>query len=196
MDRRVKKFHNLDDTSDGLFRELAPGVTTRIFSGEQAMLSVVTLAPNAQGVVHHHPEEQWGVLLEGSAVRVQGGKEMPVKKGDEHVADQALPVGLLRGIRRNECGVRAEPFGNRLALSIAGGQAGAGGWWARLGSNQRPLRCQRSALPLSYAPGDQGQGSLYRLRSGRQEPSPVARMERSLIRGRRSRIPLRSMRAT
>ena len=25
-------------------------------------------------------------------------------------------------------------------------------WWARLGLNQR-LRCQRSALPLSYAPG-------------------------------------------
>jgi unsaturated pyranuronate lyase len=68
--------------SDGLFRELGPGVTTRIFSGEQAMLSVVTLAPNAQGTLHHHPEEQWGVLLEGSAVRVQDGEEMPVKKGD------------------------------------------------------------------------------------------------------------------
>ncbi len=27
-----------------------------------------------------------------------------------------------------------------------------GFWWARLGLNQRPLRCQRSALPLSYAP--------------------------------------------
>ncbi len=25
-------------------------------------------------------------------------------------------------------------------------------WWARAGSNCRPLRCQRSALPLSYAP--------------------------------------------
>ena len=25
-------------------------------------------------------------------------------------------------------------------------------WWARLGLNQRPLRCQHSALPLSYAP--------------------------------------------
>src|SRR5687768_8633381 len=24
--------------------------------------------------------------------------------------------------------------------------------WARLGSNQRPLRCERSALPLSHAP--------------------------------------------
>src|SRR5690606_34239842 len=26
------------------------------------------------------------------------------------------------------------------------------GWWARLGSNQRPLACKASALPLSYAP--------------------------------------------
>jgi quercetin dioxygenase-like cupin family protein len=77
-----KEFHNLDDTSDGLFRELAPGVTTRIFSGEQAMLSIVSMAPNAQGMLHHHPEEQWGVLLEGSAIRVQDGEEIPVKKGD------------------------------------------------------------------------------------------------------------------
>jgi hypothetical protein len=26
-------------------------------------------------------------------------------------------------------------------------------WWAMLGSNQRPLRCERSALPLSQSPG-------------------------------------------
>ena len=26
------------------------------------------------------------------------------------------------------------------------------GWWARLGLNQRPLACEASALPLSYAP--------------------------------------------
>ena len=25
-------------------------------------------------------------------------------------------------------------------------------WWARLGSNQQPPRCQRDALPLSYVP--------------------------------------------
>jgi quercetin dioxygenase-like cupin family protein len=79
---QAKEFHNLDDTADGLFRELCSGVTTRIFSGEQAMLSVVSMAPNAQGILHHHPEEQWGVLLEGSAVRVQDGQEIPVKKGD------------------------------------------------------------------------------------------------------------------
>jgi hypothetical protein len=43
---------------------------------------VVTIAPNAQGTLHHHPEEQWGVLLEGSAIRVQGSEEIEVKKGD------------------------------------------------------------------------------------------------------------------
>ena len=76
------EFHNLDRPEDGLFRELAAGVTTRIFAGEHAMLSVVVLEPHAEGKLHHHPEEQWGVLLEGSAIRVQGGEEIAVKKGD------------------------------------------------------------------------------------------------------------------
>lgn len=76
------EFHNLDDASDGLLRELAPGLTTRIFAGEHAMLSVVEIAPHAEGTLHHHPEEQWGVLLEGSAIRIQGGEEIEVKKGD------------------------------------------------------------------------------------------------------------------
>jgi quercetin dioxygenase-like cupin family protein len=79
---QTDEFHNVDDPSDGLFRELAPGLTTRIFAGEQAMLSVVTLAPNSEGVMHHHPEEQWGLLLEGTAIRYQGGEEIQVKKGD------------------------------------------------------------------------------------------------------------------
>jgi unsaturated pyranuronate lyase len=76
------EFHNLDKPDDGLLRELAQGVTTRIFAGEQAMLSVVTMEPNSQGTLHRHPEEQWGVLLEGSGVRVQGAEEIPISKGD------------------------------------------------------------------------------------------------------------------
>ena len=75
-------FFNLDDLSQGIRRTLAEGMETRIFPGEQAMLSVVRAAPNAAGKVHAHPEEQWGVLIEGSGVRVQDGKEYPVKKGD------------------------------------------------------------------------------------------------------------------
>jgi quercetin dioxygenase-like cupin family protein len=91
------EFHNLDDPQDGLFRELAPGVTTHIFSGEGAMLSVAVLAPNAQGTLHHHPEEQWGVLLEGSAVRTQGGEEIPVKKGDFWRTPGGVPHTIRAG---------------------------------------------------------------------------------------------------
>ena len=80
--KQSAEFHNIDDLTDGLHRQLGTGVTTRIFAGEQAMLSIVTIAPNAEGKLHHHPEEQWGVLLEGSAIRVQGAEEIAVKKGD------------------------------------------------------------------------------------------------------------------
>ena len=39
--------------------------------------------------------------------------------------------------------------------------------WARLGSNQRPLACEASALPLSYAPGSGAESSRARTsRSG------------------------------
>ncbi len=75
-------FYNLHDMSQGLPRELAEGITTRIFPGDQAMLSVVRLEPNSQGVVHSHPQEQWGVMLEGSVVRVQDGAEFPASAGD------------------------------------------------------------------------------------------------------------------
>ena len=82
MTDQKNEFHNLENPQDGLFRELAKGLTAHIFAGEHAMLSVVSIEPNGEGKLHHHPEEQWGVLLEGSAIRVQGGQEIQVRKGD------------------------------------------------------------------------------------------------------------------
>ncbi len=76
------EYFNLHDLTQGIARELAPGLTTRVFPGEQAMLSVVTIGPNAMGSIHSHPQEQWGVLLEGTAVRIDDGVETQVKKGD------------------------------------------------------------------------------------------------------------------
>ena len=75
-------FFNLSDTSQGIARQLGEGLATRVFPGEQAMLSLVTIASNAQGKIHSHPEEQWGVLLEGSGVRTQGGEDVAVEVGD------------------------------------------------------------------------------------------------------------------
>ena len=73
---------NLDDETQGIARKLGEGITTRIFPGDQAMLSVVRIAPHSQGTLHSHPEEQWGVLLEGALVRIQGGQEVSMKAGD------------------------------------------------------------------------------------------------------------------
>jgi quercetin dioxygenase-like cupin family protein len=75
-------FFNLDARDQGVFRELAPGITTRVFPGEQAMLSVVQFEPGAKGALHQHPEEQWGVCLSGSGIRIQGGTSTPVADGD------------------------------------------------------------------------------------------------------------------
>jgi quercetin dioxygenase-like cupin family protein len=90
-------FYNLHDLSQGIARELAEGITTRIFPGDQAMLSVVRMEPNAQGTIHSHPEEQWGIVLEGSLVRVQGGEEFPVNAGDFWRTPGGMPHTVRAG---------------------------------------------------------------------------------------------------
>ncbi len=77
-----ENFYNISDPDQGIPRQLTEGVSTRVFPGEQAMLSLVTIEPNAEGRMHSHPEEQWGIMLEGEGVRVQDGVEVAVKKGD------------------------------------------------------------------------------------------------------------------
>ena len=77
-----ENFFSLSDLSGGIPRQLAEGLSTRIFAGEQAMLSIVSIEPNASGNTHSPPEEQWGYLLKGGGVRTQGGLEVPVKAGD------------------------------------------------------------------------------------------------------------------
>ncbi len=77
-----ENFFNIDATDQGIARQLADGLTTRIFPGERAMVSIVRVAPNASGTVHSHPQEQWGFCLRGSGVRTQGGEEIEVGEGD------------------------------------------------------------------------------------------------------------------
>lgn len=93
----MSEFFNLDNAATGILRELAPGIDARIHPGEQAMLSVVTCAPGAEGSIHAHPQEQWGVMLEGSGVRIQDGVEHPVKKGDFWRTPGNVPHGLRAG---------------------------------------------------------------------------------------------------
>ncbi|WP_282607685.1 cupin domain-containing protein [Pelagibius sp. Alg239-R121] len=93
----AQEFYNLNDLAQGLQRDLAPGLKTRIFVGDHSMLSVVSFEPNAEGQVHSHSEEQWGVLLEGSGVRFQGEQAFPVKAGDFWRTPGEVPHGFKAG---------------------------------------------------------------------------------------------------
>ena len=93
----VENFFNLSDPDQGIPRQLAEGIATRVFPGDQAMLSLVTIEPNAEGRMHSHPEEQWGIMLEGEGVRVQGGVEVAVKKGDFWRTPGGVPHSFRAG---------------------------------------------------------------------------------------------------
>ena len=88
---------NLADATQGIARKLGEGITTRIFPGQNVMLSVVRLEPHATGIVHSHPQEQWGVLLEGECVRIQGGEERAMKAGDFWHTPGGVPHGVRAG---------------------------------------------------------------------------------------------------
>jgi quercetin dioxygenase-like cupin family protein len=91
---------NLNDETQGIPRTLAEGITTRIFPGQHVMLSVVDVAPHSAGTPHSHPEEQWGVLLKGECVRVQGGEEIAMKAGDFW----CTPGGVMHTVRTGAAG--------------------------------------------------------------------------------------------
>lgn len=78
-------------------RQIAPGVTAEIFVGERAMLSLVRLDPHAESQVHSHAEEQWGIMLEGEAVRFQGDVEANVQVGDFWLTPGTVPHAVRAG---------------------------------------------------------------------------------------------------
>ncbi len=90
-------FFNLHDLSQGIARTLADGLETRVFPGDNVMLSVVRIAPDKAGSLHHHAEEQWGVMLEGSGIRIQDGVEHAVREGDFWQTPGGVPHGFRAG---------------------------------------------------------------------------------------------------
>jgi quercetin dioxygenase-like cupin family protein len=90
-------FNNITDLDSGIKRVLGEGVSTRIFCGDQSMLSIVSIEANAEGKVHSHPQEQWGFLIEGSGIRIQGGEKINIKKGDFWQTPGGVDHGIIGG---------------------------------------------------------------------------------------------------
>ena len=90
-------FFNLYNEDDGIHRSLADGVATRIFPGQHAMLSVVRIEAESESARHSHPEEQWGVLLEGTGMRIQNDVDHPVSAGDFWQTPSGVPHSFRAG---------------------------------------------------------------------------------------------------
>ena len=116
-------FNNVNDENTGIKRILGEGISTRIFCGVQAMLSIVTIGPTASGKIHSHSQEQWGFLIEGSGVRIQGNEEIEINKGDFWQTPGGVDHGIIGGPEgakvldvfsppRDEYKVEGSGFGN------------------------------------------------------------------------------------
>jgi quercetin dioxygenase-like cupin family protein len=91
---------NIKDDTQGIPRVLGDGLSARIFVGDNVMLSVVRAEPHSEGAVHSHPEEQWGLLLEGECIRIQGDEDFHMKAGDFW----HTPGGMRHGLRTGDVG--------------------------------------------------------------------------------------------
>lgn len=167
---------NQDDDRRGIARELADGVSARIFIGAKTMLSVVSMDPHSESNLHSHPEEQWGILLEGECTRIQGGDEVGVRVGDfwhtpgnephairtgassAMILDVFSPPrpeylagsGSLRGT-----GGRASPETDALGAAVLCDSAGnARALPSTIHSLARGGRISGPAFPVACAPGD------------------------------------------
>ena len=94
---QAEHFHNLADLAQGIARELSPGVTTRILPGEQAILSIATIVRNGAGTLHSDLVGPCGVPLDRSAVRIRGGAETHVTKGDFWRTPGGVPHTMRAG---------------------------------------------------------------------------------------------------
>lgn len=76
-------------------RELAPGITLRIMSGEKIMMSMVEIAPNATLPPHKHASEQGGVVLQGEFQFTIGGETKTMRQGDAYMIPGGVEHSLI-----------------------------------------------------------------------------------------------------
>jgi len=78
-------------------KEIVDDVHIRIFSGNAATLSYVTIAPGALVPEHNHPHEQLGLILEGDAEFWVGEDRRRLQPGDAYRIPPHAPHGALGG---------------------------------------------------------------------------------------------------
>lgn len=100
MTDQFKEIFSLLDKEGGIHRGLNTGIFSQVYHGDQSTAMIARFEPHAGGRIHKHPHEQWGFVLEGSCVRVEGETETICKKGDFWVTKG----GMMHTVRALEEG--------------------------------------------------------------------------------------------
>jgi quercetin dioxygenase-like cupin family protein len=72
-----------------------PGVTRKVFSGKNSMLTLNEIAATAQPNMHSHPQEQITIILKGRAEFITEDEIVPLKEGDMLL----VPPNIVHGLR-------------------------------------------------------------------------------------------------
>lgn len=78
------------DVENRAVKTLVLGVHARTFWGEQMLLAVVVLEPQAVVPLHSHPHEQAGTVMEGELRLTIAGEVLWLKPGDTYI----IPGGV------------------------------------------------------------------------------------------------------
>jgi len=84
------------------FKDLLSGVHARTFWGENLLLALVDLDPEAVIPTHSHPHEQGGIVLEGEMEFTIADEVRQVKPGDLYI----IPGGVEHSVRVGPQAVR------------------------------------------------------------------------------------------
>jgi quercetin dioxygenase-like cupin family protein len=68
-----------------------PGVHMRAIFGDQLMLNIVELAPGAALPLHSHPQEQLGLVLQGTLILECDGVEHRIEEMQAYVVPSDVP---------------------------------------------------------------------------------------------------------
>ena len=89
--------HRFWDPKGMVPRQLAPGVTAKISSGEKIMFSLVALAPNAVVPEHSHPHEQMGMMVSGEMELTVAGETRTLSGNAVYLVPGGVPHKAVAG---------------------------------------------------------------------------------------------------
>jgi quercetin dioxygenase-like cupin family protein len=74
-----------------------PGILARVVEGRDITFAVVELDPGAVAALHHHPQEQAGLVLKGTMHFVIGGEAKTLVAGDTYLIPSQIPHQATAG---------------------------------------------------------------------------------------------------